>query len=94
MHRARQLVVTDTLYVGVKLIVNGTVQAKEFDGDTARVNQLCVGTVCVTQEQFLKMVQQSGVVDSAPATAPESQTETLPAGPTVTPPEAGIEPQP
>lgn len=84
-----KLVVTDTLYVGAKLIVNGSIQAKEIHTD-----ELCVGTVCVTQEQFLKMVQQSGVVDSAPATAPESQAETPPASPTVTPPEAGIEPEP
>ena len=62
-----KLVVTDTLYVDAKLIVNGTVQAKK-----AQTGELCVDDVCVTREQFLKMVQ--GVGTSAP-----------PAGPTFSP---------
>ena len=70
------LVVTDTLYVGAKLIVNGTVQAKEVDTD-----KLCVGTVCVTQEQFLKMVQKADAGDS-PAEPAFSPTPTAVPDPT------------
>ncbi len=83
------LVVTDTLYVGAKLIVNGSIQAKEIHTD-----ELCVGTVCVTPEQFLKMVQQSGAVDSAPVAPPGSQPETPPADPAVAPSQAGMDAQP
>lgn len=61
-----KLVVTDTLYVGMKLVVNGTVQAKEVDTD-----KLCVGSVCITQEQFLKMVEKANAGDlGAPPAAP------------------------
>jgi hypothetical protein len=70
------LVVTDTLYIGAKLIVNGSIQAKEIHTD-----ELCVGTVCVTPEQFLKMVQQSNASDSPPAPVPSPDPATTPPGP-------------
>lgn len=71
-----KLVVTDTLYVGAKLIVNGTIQAKQINTD-----KLCVGTVCVTQEQFLKMVEQSNASDSPAPPVPSPDPSTLPLGP-------------
>ena len=62
-----------------------------------QTNKLCVGTVCVTQEQFLKMVQSSGaavtevipppVVDTT-ATTTVVATTTLPAD--TTPPDTSI----
>lgn len=35
---------------------------KNFFSDTIKTNNLCVGSVCVTQQQFLQMVQSSGVI--------------------------------
>jgi hypothetical protein len=67
-----KLVVTDTLYVGARLIVNGPLKAKEVDTD-----KLCVGAVCVTEEQFLRMVQQSGVTQS-PTTEQDTSDPTPP----------------
>lgn len=52
----------------------------EFFAKRVRTDELCVGTICVTQDQFMQMVQQSGqapVIVTSPQTEPDPQpTET------------------
>lgn len=79
------LVVTDTLYVGMKLIVNGTVQAK----------QLCLEDVCITKDQLKALLNQlqSSPSSSAPTAAPTPQSP-LPSPPLVVPSAAADSPLP
>jgi hypothetical protein len=53
--------------------------AKEVHTDN-----LCVGTVCVTQDQFLKMIQSSGTAAAAPAAPPPPSAPVAPPPPDTT----------
>ena len=44
---------------------------KSFFSDTVKTNNLCVGTTCVTQQQFLQMVQHSGTATAGSAGSPQ-----------------------
>ena len=68
-----KLVVTDTLYVGAKLVVNGVIQAKEVDTD-----RLCVKGVCVTAEQLQMLLDKmNGQPVSATQPQPTTDNTTL-----------------
>ena len=59
---------------GIGDLFAGTLHTKDVQTDQTHTNQLCVGTVCVTQEQFMRMVQQSGAVSSSGDSQPNGVT--------------------